>query len=607
MKLVAVIKVAATEEQKAALLATLRRCNEAASWLSLRAFESKTFDKFKLQKLHYAELRARFGVKAQLAIRVLAKVADSYKKDQKTVRHFRPLGAIAFDKKLYCFKDGLANISLMTIDGRILCPTVIGPYFADLLKGERGEAELVCRKGKLFFHVSVEAAEQPQRPVTAFLGVDLGIVNLATDSDRNHYTGEQVEKVRARYASLRRRLQQVGTTSAKKHLKKLAGKEARFRQIENHRISKALVKRAHDTGRGIAMEDLHGLRDRVKVRRHQRARHAGWAFFQLRQMTTYKALHAGVPLAIVDPRNTSRECLLCHHIAKENRRSQSEFCCVACGFEEHADVVGAKNVSSRAAVNRPMVSSPLPKAPGRERQVPTPKRRAKSPVLQGVDSLRDPRRPAGHPLVEDRALIGRRTYPALRVLLGRGGGQGGQREVGDALAGTPREVGEGHGGLRDEILPGAPPFLAARGFTLPFAAREAVQTRLARLDKSKERRRHGPHVAEGRREYDLVADGAREHPVSPSEREVGADVVAVEGVGGLRSRRLGRRRRPSEAREGRLVDASDDLLALGDGVLDEVDERRRISVAIALVEEEPVPGVTTGDAQVDALAVLGER
>ena len=91
---------------------------------------------------------------------------------------------------------------------------------------------------------------------TEFLGVDLGIVNIAIDSDGTVHSGEAVEKIRRKHQTSRKTRQRKGTKSAKKRLKKLAGKEARFRKQENHRISKTIVAVAKGTGRGIALEDL---------------------------------------------------------------------------------------------------------------------------------------------------------------------------------------------------------------------------------------------------------------------------------------------------------------------------------------------------------------
>jgi putative transposase len=75
----------------------------------------------------------------------------------------------------------------------------------------------------------------------------------------------------------------------------------------------------------------------------------------MKECLSYKAALAGVPLHVVDPRNTSRTCPECNHCAKANRKSQAIFCCVQCGYTEHADRVGAINIS-RASVMVPLVS-----------------------------------------------------------------------------------------------------------------------------------------------------------------------------------------------------------------------------------------------------------
>ncbi len=118
----------------------------------------------------------------------------------------------------------------------------------------------------------------------------------------------------------------------------------------NHRISKSLVEKASCTHRGLAIEDLKGIRERTKVRKAQRARHSSWAFAQLREFLSYKAAKASVYLAVVDPRNTSRTCSECGHCEKANRQGET-FCCRPCGNTADSDINGAKNI--RAAVNLP--------------------------------------------------------------------------------------------------------------------------------------------------------------------------------------------------------------------------------------------------------------
>ena len=68
----------------------------------------------------------------------------------------------------------------------------------------------------------------------------------------------------------------------------------------------------------------------------------GW--FELRRQLDYKLAWNGGHLIAVPPKNTSRTCPCCGHISADNRKTQAQFLCVACGFEEHADLVGAINV-----------------------------------------------------------------------------------------------------------------------------------------------------------------------------------------------------------------------------------------------------------------------
>jgi putative transposase len=71
---------------------------------------------------------------------------------------------------------------------------------------------------------------------------------------------------------------------------------------------------------------------------------------------TYKAKKEGVPLKIVESKNTSRQCPECEYIDQRNRKSRKEFECLQCGFKEMADYVGALNIKNRVPVNEPMVA-----------------------------------------------------------------------------------------------------------------------------------------------------------------------------------------------------------------------------------------------------------
>ena len=60
-----------------------------------------------------------------------------------------------------------------------------------------------------------------------------------------------------------------------------------------------------------------------------------------------------VLVVVVNPRNTSRQCKACGHVAAKNRQSQAVFTCVACGHTAHADTNAAENILDRALATQP--------------------------------------------------------------------------------------------------------------------------------------------------------------------------------------------------------------------------------------------------------------
>ncbi len=356
MKLVAQLKLVPTPEQATALRHTLERANAACNDISRVAWEQQTFGRFALQTLTYARIKADYGLGAQLTIRCLAKVGDSYKLDRSCQRTYSHHGSIAFDDRILSFKPASQTVSIWTVSGRETVAFVCGERQARLLRTRQGESDLVYRRGAFYLLVTCRADEPAPDQVERALGVDLGIVNLATDSDGESYSGAQVETSRERYTKRRAALQRVGTKSAKRRLKQLSGRQRRFQANTNHVISKQLVAKAKGSARGIAIEDLKGIRERRTVRHPHRARHHNWSFGQLRRFVQYKAALAGVPVVVVDPRDTSRTCSVCGGCDKRNRVSQALFRCRSCGHAAPADVNAALNIAYRADVMLPMVS-----------------------------------------------------------------------------------------------------------------------------------------------------------------------------------------------------------------------------------------------------------
>ena len=315
----------------------------------------KTFKKYDLHSLCYNDIRTRFGLSAQAAVRVIAKVADAYTLDNKTTRTFKPSGSIAYDDRILSWRLSDSSVSIWTLSGRIRVPFVCGPRQKDLMASRKGASDLSFRKGVFYLAATCDINEPDTIKATDAIGVDLGIKNIAVDSDGIVHFSSMVNNVRHRHRRLRTKLQAACSTSAKRTLKRLSGKESRFAKDINHCISKKLVAKAKDTKQALAREDLTGIRMRITVSRSRHATLSSWSFSQLRAFTEYKALREGIPVICVDPRNTSRTCPACGHIDKHNRMTQRLFSCVVCGFAGLADHIAAINIR-RAAVNPPIVA-----------------------------------------------------------------------------------------------------------------------------------------------------------------------------------------------------------------------------------------------------------
>ena len=386
MKIVAQVKLLPASAHDAdALAATLRACNRAANHASEVAFAKGLKRRNVLQDAVYHRIKADFDLGAQAAVRTITKVCDAYATLKGNIKAgnlgpdgakgrlraeskpivFREDAAQPFDDRILTWNLDQGTVSIWTVAGRIKhVPFVCSSEATKLLASRKGESDLVMRDGMFFLIATIDVIEPEVFEPVGFLGVDLGIANIATTSDGQIMAGRGLNRYRKRHRDLRAKLQQKRTKSAKRVLKRVRRREARHAANANHIIAKQLVTTAERTSRGIALEDLSGIRQRVTAKKDQRARLHSWAFAQLGAFVEYKARRAGVPVVFVDPRNTSRQCSECWHTHRTNRVTQARFVCRSCGIVMHADHNGSRNIAhrgeaawKRGAVNRPRTST----------------------------------------------------------------------------------------------------------------------------------------------------------------------------------------------------------------------------------------------------------
>ncbi|MEV0424880.1 RNA-guided endonuclease TnpB family protein, partial [Streptosporangium canum] len=235
------MKLLPTPEQAAALEATLRGCNQAADLVARTAFTTQITREYDLRKHTYTVLKAR-GLGAQAAQHVIKKVADACTTLKANLRAgnlgppgsprrtraeskpiaFRPHAAQPYDDRCLSWQIEARTVSIWTVRGRLrgVAFTASAAQLKTLALYRKGESDLLCRDGMWFLIATCDVPDRPVAVPDGFLGVDLGIANIATTGDGARHSGKGLNAVRHRHRELRRRLQAKATKSAKRLLKK---------------------------------------------------------------------------------------------------------------------------------------------------------------------------------------------------------------------------------------------------------------------------------------------------------------------------------------------------------------------------------------------------
>jgi IS605 OrfB family transposase len=403
------LKLTTTPEQHDLLRQTQLAYRDALNYVSQWAFEhNKTSNANKMHKGTYRDVRMQFKLLSQMSCSVMRQVAATYKtlwtKSKKNAEH-RKAG---YTKKRF---KGLDN------PPRYVSPTVTYVYGHDYtFKSEQqvrmstlqgcivvsyqgynshitliqhgasiGGAKLCYDKPHKQFYLLVslelEIAEPTPEVQQTVVGVDVGQRYLAATAtiteESQFFSGKAVRAKADHYARLHKRLQRKGTRSAKRRMIAISGRERRLKLNTNHVIAKTIVEAHPHTL--IGLEDLTGIRERTKRRKHRRKgkrllpltpkqrrvnRHASkWAFAELHNFIAYKAALTGSMAIKVDANYTSKACPMCGYIDKKNRPQnglaficQSQDCHyrIRTGrpYTLHADLIGARNIAMRTLLIR---------------------------------------------------------------------------------------------------------------------------------------------------------------------------------------------------------------------------------------------------------------
>ena len=229
--------------------------------------------------------------------------------------------------------------------------------------GELRNVTVSSNGGKWFVSIQTQReVEQPVPTATTAIGIDLGIARFATFSDGSYLAPLNSFKTKAtKLAKYQRRMAHKQKFShnwkkAKAKVQKIHTQIANARHdflhkattiiSQNHALvfvedlqirnmSQSAAGTAENPGKNVAPKS--GLNKAILDQ--------GWGEF--RRQLGYKMVWKGGILFAVPPHHTSQTCPCCGHVSADNRKTQARFACVECGYENHADVVGAINVLER--------------------------------------------------------------------------------------------------------------------------------------------------------------------------------------------------------------------------------------------------------------------
>jgi len=350
------IKLETTQQASQSLSETQKTYLVALNHTSEVAFEKKVFNSVALHHITYRDVRELTKLPANLVCSARNVVAEAYKRDKDKHHRWKETVAMRYDARTLTVKLDQEYATLTTLDGRARVNLILSDYHRQYLDGtwEVEPTATVSRKGRTWYLHLIVTKGIPDSQSNGVIGVDSGIVRIATVNTGKVFNSGIIKHIRERRFKQRRDLQSARHKSRNQRrlLKRLAGKEKRSVEWLLWNVANGIVDEALKANAGtIAVEDLKGIRARIRVAKKQRLIQHGWPFSSLFLKIAHVASKQGIKVESVDARNTSRACR-CGHVDKANRTTQSMFRCVVCGYSHNADYVASHNVAARYVEQR---------------------------------------------------------------------------------------------------------------------------------------------------------------------------------------------------------------------------------------------------------------
>jgi len=194
---------------------------------------------------------------------------------------------------------------------------------------------------------------EPYQPRTV-VAIDSNELNLTAYEATSGEVREIDTGYAARVSREHERRVRKGTKGKQnpKSKRKVARKHGRIRveKVKNfwHQVALMLIGWAIQMGAAIVLEDLKGMKGRIKWQHRSRRMRQRllnfWSIMTFHKILAQKAALYGVPLIFVPPENTSRTCPVCGRI---NERLRGHVFECACGLRMSRHEVAAINIAHR--------------------------------------------------------------------------------------------------------------------------------------------------------------------------------------------------------------------------------------------------------------------
>ena len=313
----------------------------------------------KAHKHTYRVLRNNFNLPSQVAVEANRKAVETYKsadkKHRKQVQFHKKVAISLVHKKGFKLinKDD-RYLAKIPIEGRksIYCPLAFGEYQLNKIKNPKYKlktAKLYKYNDEWYLDLIMEY-KQPKRETDTILGIDLGIVKLATFSIINKQenilhqeciSGKDLRFKRMRYRQKRKAKARSSGSETTSLIK-----ENRLCKELNFKIANRIIALADKHNSLLVFEDLKYIRKNITndntLNNYEKN---SWAFYQLKEIIKHKADLKGIPYQEVNPKDTSQICSVCGE--KGFRKNQNRFLCKELHLL-NADYNASINIAKRA-------------------------------------------------------------------------------------------------------------------------------------------------------------------------------------------------------------------------------------------------------------------